>query len=301
MSENVLELKGFLLTVYCPSEESLAITVDLSQLAPAMHLRLIHELQDILAEMDIEYARREPRVRTLQARYKRLITRRERNIRFYPVPNYFVNKVRHIRAEVYENINMFCIKIQRFVRGGFERNLYLLAEDHAPVFIAEIEKLNEEIEELNEEIARVDKTPIINLFFRYGIEIDPFPGLEVPKIDVQLLPIRIDPEIVKEWVEKSEIVARYLQDYRMYMIRKAIDDIKERLTPIIRYFQGEIKIKKAKKRLKELKELAESVGLKALADSVIVPLIEACDDPEKLPEPAPVFVESRISSLLEGL
>ena len=58
-------------------------------------MRLVHQLQDLLSEIDEYYAEKETRGRALRARYRRIsANNRRRLLKFSPYPQVFVNRLK---------------------------------------------------------------------------------------------------------------------------------------------------------------------------------------------------------------
>jgi hypothetical protein len=55
-----MTLRGFLVSIHCPSEELLTVTVDCSQLSPGTYMQLVSQLQDLLSSIDEAISRLSP-------------------------------------------------------------------------------------------------------------------------------------------------------------------------------------------------------------------------------------------------
>jgi len=306
MSE--VNLKGFILKTYFPSEEQLMVTIDCSNLPPNLYFALIRELQDTLSIQDEIYAEKFARARSLRARHKRIHAygevQRKRILKFSPFPMRFSNEISYLRQRLYDKIHDYCIIVQQMKSGKFERNLYLLPEDLAEQFVNEVEQLNTAIEELNRKVQQYNLSEVEAILNKYNLTL-PIKNFSIPKLQIDLTPVRFDAGLVEEWAERSPTVAQLLGEKRKEIITKVVEDLKRRLEPIFKGILKERKMRKIKQRLEHLKQLAEAVGLKSLSETVITPLIEASENPEiletKYNTPKKQFLESRISSLLRSL
>jgi hypothetical protein len=290
-------LRGFLVSIHCPSEEYLMVTIDCSMLNPATYMRLVTELQDLLSEMDYAHAEGEVKGRSLKARYRRVTaSERLRLLKFSPFPSRVMNRLKYVRAKAYELLNDYCISITAIESGFYKEKAYILPKNLADKFISEINYLNGEIGEVRRFIEGYDYSSVELLLSRYDLEL-PRKSFEIPNIRVDLLPIAFGIAI-EEWA--SENVKQLLIQKQEELIRNAVEDIRKRLEPILKAMEGETKIKKMKERLEQIKSIAEGLGLKALSDSVIVPLIQATEDPQVLEGKKPSeFVSGRIASLFK--
>ena len=304
-----VRLSGFLVSVHCPTEALLKIRIDTTHLSWEEYRALLRELQDHLAFVDEQYAKRTPKIRSILADHKRIKEvggiRRKRELEFSPFPSRFANIIKNnVRARVYDLLARYALVIQRMARGRAERNLYLLPENLAGEFVKGIEKVNEKIDELNDMIEEYDLEPIREILRKYDLDL-PKSSFYIPYVEVDLTPITIGPEVIEEWAEKSPEVANLLDAKRRELVEKVIMDVRKRLEPIIQALAGERRLLKIKERLSMLKEQVEGLGLKALADSIIVPLIKASENPEKafeiLGDRPDRFVSGRVEALLKAL
>jgi hypothetical protein len=292
-------LRGFLVSIHCPSEEYLMVTIDCSALNPSVYMRLVAELQDLLSEMDLAHAEGEIRGRSLKARYRRVTAgERLRLLKFSPFPSRVVNTLKYVRAKAYELLNDYCIKVTSLESGLYRENVYILPENLAEKFIDEIHMLDSEVDEVRRFVKNFDYSGIELLLSRYDLEL-PRKSFSIPNIRVDLLPIALELAI-EEWARKSENVKQLLVKKQQELVKNAIEDIQKRLEPILKAMEGEVKLRKLKEKLEQIKSIAEGLGLKALSDSVIVPLIQATENPQVLEGKKPSeFVSGRIASLFK--
>jgi hypothetical protein len=295
----MVSLRGFFVSIHCPSEEYLTVTIDCSRLNPQLYMRLVSELQDILSEVDFAYAERTVKGRSLKARYRRISAdQRMRLLKFSPFPSRVINALKYVRARAYELLNSYCITVTSVESGFYRENLYILPENLVERFLIDVRALNEDIGQVRNFVAEYKFENIELLLSKYDLEL-PMKNFEVPDIRVDLLPIAIE-NAIEEWAKKSEDVKQLLVKKQEELIRNAVEDIKKRLEPILKAMEGELKIRKMRERLEQIKSIAEGLGLKALSESVIIPLIEATENPEVLEGRKPSdFVEGRIASLFK--
>jgi hypothetical protein len=292
-----MALRGFLVSLHCPSEEVLSVTIDCSELPPATYLQLVQQLQDLLSEVDERYAMDEVRGRSVRARYRRVsIDQRLRLLKFSPFPSRALNKIKYVRAKAYDLLHDHCVVISSVESLYYRDNVYVLPEDRAEEFANAVDRLDRELDEARRIVAEHDLSDIELLLSRYGLEL-PRRDFRVPPIRIDLLPIDMT-YAIEEWATKSPTVRQLLVRKQEEMVRGAVEALKRRLEPILRAMEGEMTIAKLEERLKEIKKLAEGLGLKALAETVIEPLIVATKDPSVLGGVKPTdFVRGRIASL----
>jgi len=304
-------LKGFFASIHVPSEEPLALTIDCTNLPGGTYLRLINDLQDTLVRLDDLYAKRETiGRRSLRARYTRLVYGdRKRILKFFPYPSCFINAIRYLRSRAYELLNRYAFPILLMEQGYYREKIYILPEDNAEQFLKEIDELNKKLEEIKEELTAVDISEIEDLLRRYGIDVEFLNDRDIKSmigvIEVDLTPIKLE-ESIEEWAGKSKKVQQLLEEKKRELVQKILETVKKRLEPIVKAMEGERKLKKLEQRLTELQKEVESLGLNAVAETVIAPLIEVVRDPSKAGEvfrdsKPSEFVSGRIASLLESL
>jgi hypothetical protein len=294
-----ISLRGFLASIHCPSEEYLSVVVDCSSLSPPTYMQLVTQLQDFLSEMDLAHAEKEVRGRSLRARYRRIsANERLRLLKFSPFPSRVVNRLKYVRAKAYELLNSYTVTITSLESGFYRENVYVLPENLAEKFISEVRRLDGELDEARRFVEGFDYSGVELLLSRYGLEL-PRKNFNIPSVRVDILPIALE-RAIEEWAGKSENVKQLLVQKQEELIKNAVEEIRKRLEPILKAMEGETKLRKLKERLEQIRTLAEGIGLKALSETVIVPLIKATENPEALQGRKPSeFVSGRIESLLK--
>jgi len=299
-------LEGFLLDVNSPDAESLAITVDCTTLPGEKYLTLIRDLEDFLSDMDRGYSERKVRGRSLKGRYRRHLYGQEvlrtRRLSFIPYPSKVANLPGNLRRALYYEVNRQCLVLQREHTGRRRRVVYLLPFPKAPELMVYVDNLNRQIEDLNKELHRLKDTEvakILAILEKYGVDGNLPVGSHLHGFSLNPRPVRLDPGIVEELVEKRyreqfervkeeerrgyDLLRQELEYQRRTLISQAIDNLRGQIQAVASQVlaAGKKSPTRAKAELRRIKELAESAGLRALGESVINPLIEAIDNPEK--------------------
>jgi DNA-binding transcriptional MerR regulator len=293
-----MTLRGFLVSIHCPSEELLTVTVDCSQLPPATYMQLVSQLQDLLSSIDEAHAAKETRGRSLRARYRRVsANERLRLLKFSPFPSRVLNRLKTVRERAYEILNRCCLVLTSVESGFYRENAYLLPEDRAEEFATSIQRLDASLAEVRAFVASYDLSEVELLLSRYGLAM-PSRRFSIPDIRVDLLPVSLE-AAVEEWARRSEAVRQLLARRQEELVRSAVEAVRKKLEPILKAMEGEARLARLEGRLEDIRRLAESLGLKALADSVVAPLLEACrGNVEALGGMAPSeFARGRIESL----
>jgi hypothetical protein len=291
-----MTLKGFIVSIHCPSEELLTIALDCSSLPPSRYMQLVVDLQDLLTEIDERYAVREVKGRSLRARYRRVSAdQRQRILKFSPFPSCIINKVKYVRTKAYEVLHDHCLVISS-VESQYRRdNIYVLPKDMAEEFVKAVEELDGELDGARRMVKEFDLADVELLLSRYGLEL-PKRDFSIPNIRIDLLPIDLT-YAIEEWGERSPRVRQLLVERQEELVRKAVESISKRLEPVLKAMEGELKLRDLEERLEEIRKLAEDLGLKALAETVVKPLMTAVKDPRVLGERPTDFVRGRIASL----
>ena len=297
MKVSEMSLRGFLVSIHCPSEELLTVTVDCTLLPAARYMQLVTDLQDLLSDIDARHAAREARGRSLRARYRRVsFDQRLRLLKFSPFPSRIINKIKYIRYKAYGLLHRHCLVLTVAESGRYRENVFILPEASAEAFVARAEELDRELDEVRRFVAEFDLSDVQLLLSRYDIELLRC-EFSIPHVRVDLLPIDLG-RAIEEWAARSEAVRRLLQRKQEELMRGAVEDLRRRLEEVAEAMEGEARLAALERRLREVKALAEGLGLRALAEAVVAPLIEAARDPSALGGQRPSeFVRGRIASL----
>jgi len=296
-------LKGFFLIIHCPSEEVLQVTIDASELHPTYFISLIHELQDTLRDIDEQYAIRKGAMkgRSLISKHWRsfVIDERKRIIRFAPFPESYLNKMRTLRRELYERVNKYAVVI---FSDGVRKN-YLLPDNLAPQFVDSINNLNDEINKLNQMIDNFTKTldydNILFVLHKYNLQ-EPTKTFRIPEIRVDLIPVGLSRADLEKWISESPELHRILEETKERHVRHLLEDLKERLEPLINELLKQENLKRIRENLVRMDNILTSLGLESISRTVITPLINATNTINFNTTTTKAEVE-RIKSLLEGM
>ena len=320
-------LRGIHVSCHVPTEERL--TVQIEGLAPEKFRRLAEVLEDWFIVVDEAYKETFVRGRSWKGRGRRISQRsRIRVLKFSPFPSRFSNILRSIRRDVYVELHKNCLVLEGEQYGGYKQNIYILPYANAPAFMNFIEVKNKEIDDLNSKINEFKNTgyfkDLKELLRHHGISVNLNGNWHVDHIGIDVTPLALEPTTVKQMVEEDyrkmfeklkdeekrgiEALHRELERKRRELVVKGVENLQNKITLIIKRIAGARKLKPeaVKKDLKRLRRIAVSVGLEAVASTVIDPLTEVVDDPEKAVE---LFgtkdltegVNGRIKGLIDSL
>ncbi len=337
-------LRGFLLNTHSPDAESLSVELDCSTLPGDKYLSLIKELEDLLTRIDEDYAEeRHARGRSLRGKYRRLGAEgkrpiRTRKLRFLPIPSPLATAVKNLRRTFYADvIHKNCLTLKRDVVGQTTRALYLVPYAKAPLFMLKLAELNKKLDAVNERIQaylpkgfeRVNR--LLKHYSLPAISYQPkgfddwhiYKDTRLHPFAVDLTPISIDPDTVKELLEQEqrkafehikdeereglEMLRAELERQRREVLVGGIQQLQQEITTIVARLLTETKLDpdKARADLERLRELAESSGLEAISKTIITPLIDVCDNPLKAAEvfgdDIPKGIDGRFKALIKAL
>jgi hypothetical protein len=296
-----LTLSGFLASLHCPTEERLYGTVDATRLLSEEYMNFIRELQDALHRIDVRH-RGKPLsgLRGIKARYVRVsANERRRRVKFSPYPNRWLNELKHIRQKAYNLLNSYAIGIETLTQGYYKDKIYLLARGKVREFLSAVERLDRELDEIRRQVREYDYSNIKALLRKYGLDWEIEPAREVGHIRADLLPVSFSTAI-QEWATKDPKVAEQLERQERELIEQLLVGIRGRVLDIVKSI-GKAKTERLLDRLKRLRETADDLGLKALSETILVPLEEVVKKPETAPQVFGANPEEWVSSRVLGL
>jgi len=294
VEERVL-IQGFLVDVDVPSEERLAIQVDVSAMSDAEHMRWVRELQDILTAVDASYRiaasgrKGAPRRRGVRVRYvKDESGRQVKTATFHPYPSLLINQLKNIRHNVYDALNRYCLILQEERIGRMKRKLYFLPSSLAPELMAEIGEVNKRLEELKADISEFEGTGDYEEIMRHVARA----GVEQSNIRANLATIKVSPvplslsksffasfleeerkrvlfEIDERRREGLAALEREIERRRQEMIEALRNDLQSRFATIVAAAEeavkaaagGRVKARAAAKQFRNLMNLIEGIGV----------------------------------------
>ncbi len=299
MAKGRVLTQGFLTDVDVPSEERLAMHVDISRMTDVQHMLWVRGLQDLLRTIDVNYkavvtGRREEkplqRRRSVRVRYvKDEVGNQVKVASFHPYPSLLVNRLKGIRHRVYDALNQNCLILQEERVGRMKRKLYFLPASLAPELMERVEALNGELRALAGEIAEFEESghfkDVIEHASKAGVEVNGFRA-NIPPIRVSPVPLSLSREFFTQYVEEEkrkalqevderrraglEALEREIQRKREEMLDALRKDLQGRFSTVMAMAEeavksalkgGRVSGQAASKRLKELSRLIEGMGI----------------------------------------
>jgi len=291
--------QGFLTDVDVPSEERLAIHIDLSGLEGYRHVDWVSALQDLLRGVDASYRntknsknnRGEPRKsRSVRVRYVKDVSGLQRKVAtFHPYPSALVNRLKEMRHKVYDALNENCLILQEERIGRMKRKLYFLPSSLAPEFMLEVEELNRKLAVLVAELkafeGSADFSQIMKHIEAAGVKPDGFSANLTP-IRVSPVPLSLSKEFFTQYLEEEKrkmltevdekrkeglaVLEREMQRKREEMLEALKRNLQDRFATVMAMAEEAVKATisgrgassvAATKRMKELSRLIKSVGI----------------------------------------
>ena len=298
MARGKILTQGFLVDVDVPSEERLAVHVDVSGLSDVGHMAWVRALQDLLRSIDVSYkiavtgkvdSKLQLRRRSVRVRYIKDESGRQVKVAtFHPYPSMLVNKLKGIRHRVYDLLNKNCLILQEERIGRMKRKLYFLPANLAADVMAGIGEINCHLRALTNEIADFEDSvsfkEIMAHISKTGREYAFKANLQ--QIRVSPVPLSLSKEFFMEFLEEEkrkalaevderrriglEELEREIQRKREEMLEALKRDLQSRFASILAITEEAVKAamkggkasgQAAAKRLNELSNLIKSVGV----------------------------------------
>ena len=299
MAKGRVLTQGFLTDVDVPSEERLAMHVDVSGMSDVEHMEWVRGLQDLLRAVDASYKA----AATGKSGEKLPLKRRSVRVRyvkdeagnqvkvatFHPYPSMLVNRLKAIRHKVYDLLNQNCLILQEERVGRMKRKLYFLPASLAPEVMAKVEELNGELKALAEDVAEFEQSGsfrgIMEHVAKAGSDPNGF-SASLTQIRVSPVPLSLSREFFMQFLEEEkrkalaevdekrrvglEALEREIQRRREEMLEALKRNLQERFSTVIAMAEEAVKAalngrkaacQTASKRLRQLARLVESVGV----------------------------------------
>jgi len=320
-------LRGIHVSVHCPTEERLM--VQLEGLSPDKFRKLAVALEDYFLVVDDAFKETWVKGRGWKGRGRRVTAKsRVRVLRFSPFPSRFSNILRTVRRNIYCELHKQCVVLEGTQYGGYKQNIYLLPYRNAPAFMAFIETQNKIIDDLNSKIKEFQATSywvdLKEIFKQHKVDASLLNrNWVIRHIQVDAMMLMLEPSTVEQLIEQEykkmfeklreeekrglELLNRELERQRQELVIKAVENLRQNIQSIVKRIISQKKLdsKKAKKELARLRNIAVDVGLESLAISVIDPLTQVVENPERATEllgkDIPAEIDGRIKGLLESL
>lgn len=320
-------LRGIHIAVHSPTEERL--TVQIERLSPDAFRSLAADLEDWFLVVDDKYKETYVKGRGWRGRGKRISQKsRIRVLRFSPFPSRFSNILRTVRRDIYVEIRRNCLVLEGEKYGGYRQNIYILPYANAPAFMNKIQAQNKEIDDLNKKIEKFKQThyfaDLKAILQKHNVRITLNGEWKVEHLTIDATPLALEPTTVKDMVEKDyqklfkrleederkglEALHEELENKRKELVVKGVENLQSKITAIVQKIVAtkKLRVKSVKEELEKIRRIAVSVGLESVASTVIDPLSQVVENPEKAME---VFgtknlsegINGRIKGLLESL
>ncbi len=325
--------------LHLPTISRFTVKTDVADLPDSQLQVFIQQLNDLLNEIDQNYTEKAIRGRMVHGKFKRVYVviepgkgehRNRRFLVFSPYPSHYLNEVRILARDFYgargaKGIKGIIGELALTIQMLGSTKVYLLPFARAYDFLYFMDQKQHTVATLNTDTGDFqdskDFQRIKSLFDDNGIKLDQSRLSDLDPIKVDFIKIQINPAADVELIEQRwkesygemnteglDRVRKQLENQKYDMVVLAINSIYDQLQLILKGLSGEVKLKKIKPRLKTLRLLAIDLGLKALADVVITPIVNVADNPtpEKVMQEFGTYylekgVSQRVMSFLKKL
>ena len=333
-------LQGILFSMHFHGDDLLKTQAP--NLSEEIFNRLKNRLEDQLTAIDRKHQQREGHgASTWEAMGTRIDSEkleldddenRTRSIRIRMFPRAFSNKLAAMKDRLVEARLDKCITLESYRSGRYKECIYILPYSNAPFMIALVDAVNKEIDLLNEEIAEyVESSDYLSLYrilkeFNLTRIVDK-KTWHIPHVMYKAIPLALNPAAVmtmvkagrttldeklkKEYEVGEKLLQEELERQSREMVTGALTALKKQIDDSVSKIVLAMKTdpERVKADLENLKNKAASIGLEALANSVIDPLQALIDNPDKVGElfgvkvlsQVPDEVDERIKALLRSL
>jgi hypothetical protein len=257
---------------------------------------------------------------------------RKRTVKIRVFPRAYLNRLAGMRERLVQTRLCKCIVLEGTTSGRFKQNVYILPFANAASMIAEIDDVNTDIDILNQDLMEYvqgrDYQRLNEILRENGLEdILKNKHWKVGHVEYEAIKLELNPTAVMELVKtargtiKEELKAEQergeqllqaeLERRSQEMVTGALMSLKKRIDDNVAKIVHGIKSnpERIKADLDNIRNMAASIGLSALAESVIDPLQMLIDTPERAEElfgtnvinKLPKEIDGRIKALLESL
>jgi hypothetical protein len=344
MSSKPVVLEGMLFTMHFTGDDLLKVQV--GNLDESNFNYLKNNIEDAMTQIDKAHTERQScsaaswegaGVRLIQNEHDDSddMPARSRSIKIRMFPRSFSNSLARIKEDMVHQRLQNCIGIETYSSGRFKQMIYLLPYTNAPRIIAAIEEANVMIKAINTDIVQYlqgkDFELLRGILEQYGADsVLKNKSWCIPPIRFEIIPLALNPVTVMDMVKQGKqtlnqkLRAEYEEGEKLLQV-KLEEKNREMATQVLAAFKREIDqhvgeivsraktdaklSESAKADLDSLKNKAASIGLGALADSVIDPLAALLDNPKRAAELFGITligdlqseVDDRVSALLKSL
>jgi hypothetical protein len=281
-------------------ESNLEVEVDASKLDWDSYKKLILELEDRLSEIDKSHSVKPElsRGRALKARYIRVTAdERHRKVRFQPFPSLYSNKLKNLRAYVYELLNRYCTILATYGSGNSKRKVYVLPKGVTLEFINYVARLNEEvIGKLRKDVEEFRKSEdfrsIALTLGKYGLD----PSIleravfSIGDMVVDVVPIMIDYDVMRdeffikqaraESMKSLELLKAEVEKFHRDYVSRTLRDILEKLQPGLEKLNEGSRFRGFDKFVERLIRSCDSMGMTEISEKLLKPLLIMYDNPK---------------------
>jgi hypothetical protein len=317
LEKPVIVTRGFLVSVSARSP-TYEYEFDVTHMHWDEFREFLRELAEVIRERDEGYSEKKSRGRSLKVYYKRAkvltpsgkATIRElKYLRLSSVPSRVLSILSSVKQDIYMNIiPTYCEKLPLIQAYESRHVVYFLPDYNLEPFVKSLKQLNTKIYEANKIMLEYTGSPYferINSILReHGYP--PIPEPEpIPPIEYDVIPLILDTEAVKQWIENRELmeeIEEKVREKQRQIIEKAISQFRESVSKMVEEIRKQqLTPEKAKEALESLRKISASVGIQATVAPILDSIEESIDNPQKINREIAKQLDKRLKTLLENL
>ena len=260
---------------------------------------------------------------------------RPRVFEFEPFPSSIPNEVGSINTFLHDELRLLCLVLEREQKIGWKQNFYILPYRNVPAFMGLMEAVNKRIADVNRKIEEFtqssDYQDIKNVLAKYNLSKLLEKRWNLSNIWFEASELELEPTMLRQTLDKvgQQMIAQFDDNQRIEFQRRMSEfqrqvqeaqhervdlvmaDFNKKLSSIVQKIAStgrKRSVQSIKENLEYARNIAASMGLEAVATSIIDPLTIVVDHPERAIELFGVEsrgltreIDSRLRGLMEGL
>jgi len=317
MEKAMIVTRGFLVSVSARSP-NYEYEFDVTHMHWDDFRTFLRELAESVRERDEEYAEKKSRGRSIKVYYKRVKMatpsgkpeiRELKFIRLSSVPSRALSLLSTIKQDIYMDIiPTYCEKLSLIQAYETRHVVYFLPDYNLEPFVASLRSLNSKVVEVNKILLEYSKSPhfekINSILRKYGYPALPMPE-PIPPVEYDVIPLILDPEAVKKWIEDKKLVEEIeekVREKQKQIIERAVNKFRESVNKLVKELRKqELTPERAKEAIEKLRKISASVGIQATVAPILDSLEESINNPLMIDKKIAKQLDTRLRTLLENL
>lgn len=233
---------------------------------------------------------------------------RPRVFEFEPFPSSIPNEVGSINTFLHDELRALCLVLEREQKIGWKQNFYILPYRNVPAFMGLMENVNKRIADVNRKIEEFtqssDYQDIKNVLAKYNLSKLLEKRWSLANIWFEASELELEPTTLRQTLDKvgQQMISRFDDNQRVEFQRRMSEfqrqvqeaqhervdlvmaDFNKKLSNIVETIARtgrKRSVQSIKDSLEYARNIAASMGLEAIATSIIDPLTIVADHPER--------------------